>query len=407
KDLNCVNDEGSIGPLGYKGYKEVSFISRCVCSVYKMEVLRDTTTQTRPLFRVTTNNGDQEYANKLFLQCDKCRMMVHARCYEELEPVDGVLWLCNLCRPGAPEVSPPCCLCPVTGGAMKPTTDGRWAHLACAMWIPETCLSDIKKMEPVDGINRISKVITSIRTVGSFYVAFVVFLMELVSSVQTMLVMLHIILFALVLLDFVLRLQVVPLDEDEENQCIRLLSFCKRHSPNHSTERVAPDERIGQLPSQQSDILMFFQDVCRLMQAIKDHERVRIYGASVRMAIWHAACAAPRALNHSSGLGTFIDKAIILMAKMLSAVVTENGLRYHSDMINNAYEGIDSSRVNQCISIDKFYEQRPTKNIPVTLQIPIPICQRRPIVSEQKPILPKLSNGFCSIPTLGIRRKEQ
>lgn len=22
------------------------------------------------------------------------------------------------------------------GGAMKPTTDGRWAHLACAMWIP-------------------------------------------------------------------------------------------------------------------------------------------------------------------------------------------------------------------------------------------------------------------------------
>ncbi|GKF87925.1 histone-lysine N-methyltransferase ATX2-like protein, partial [Tanacetum coccineum] len=65
---------------------------------------------------------------------------VHARCYGELEPVNGVLWLCNLCRPGAPEVSPPCCLCPVTGGAMKPTTDGRWAHLACAMWIPGSSL---------------------------------------------------------------------------------------------------------------------------------------------------------------------------------------------------------------------------------------------------------------------------
>lgn len=49
------------------------------------------------------------------------------------------------------------------------------------------------------------------------------------------------------------RLQVVPIDEDEENQCIRLLSFCKRHSPNPSIERVAPDERMGQLPSQQSD----------------------------------------------------------------------------------------------------------------------------------------------------------
>ena len=85
-------------------------------------------------------------------------MQVHARCYGELEPLDGVLWLCNLCRPGAPRVAPRCCLCPVTGirlcytpckvrlctyviqsllgGAMKPTTDGRWAHLACAIWIP-------------------------------------------------------------------------------------------------------------------------------------------------------------------------------------------------------------------------------------------------------------------------------
>lgn len=24
----------------------------------------------------------------------------------------------------------------VLGGAMKPTVDGRWAHLACAIWIP-------------------------------------------------------------------------------------------------------------------------------------------------------------------------------------------------------------------------------------------------------------------------------
>lgn len=34
------------------------------------------------------------------------------------------------------------------------------------------------------------------------------------------------------------------MDEDEENQCIRLLSFCKRHSPNPSNERTLPDERI-------------------------------------------------------------------------------------------------------------------------------------------------------------------
>ncbi|GJX57202.1 hypothetical protein Tco_0287099 [Tanacetum coccineum] len=143
---------------------------------------------------------------------------VHARCYEELEPVDRVLWLCNLCHLGAPEVSPPCCLCPVTGGAMKPTTDGRWAHLACAMWIP------------VDGMNKISKCSNN-----ACYVAYHPLCSRVVG-------------FCAELADAD-RLQVVPLDEDEENQCIRLLSLCKRHSPNRSTERVAPDERIGQLPS--------------------------------------------------------------------------------------------------------------------------------------------------------------
>ncbi|KAK3006918.1 hypothetical protein RJ639_016800 [Escallonia herrerae] len=56
---------------------------------------------------------DEEYENNLFLQCDKCRMMVHARCYGELEPLNGILWFCNLCRSGAPEFPPPCCLCPV------------------------------------------------------------------------------------------------------------------------------------------------------------------------------------------------------------------------------------------------------------------------------------------------------
>ena len=72
---------------------------------------------------------------------------------------------------------------------MKPTTDGHWAHLACAIWIPglfvnfvwlhlcfiillfdhckhlaETCLADIKKMEPIDGISRINKVFVFVCT---------------------------------------------------------------------------------------------------------------------------------------------------------------------------------------------------------------------------------------------------
>ncbi|GJZ10290.1 splicing factor U2af large subunit B [Tanacetum coccineum] len=43
KDLNCVNDDGSIWPLGYTATRKFpSLADPSVCSVYKMEVLRDT-----------------------------------------------------------------------------------------------------------------------------------------------------------------------------------------------------------------------------------------------------------------------------------------------------------------------------------------------------------------------------
>ncbi|KAK4341469.1 hypothetical protein RND71_039970 [Anisodus tanguticus] len=195
---------------------------------------------------------DEEYENNLFLQCDKCRMMVHARCYGEREPLDGVLWLCNLCRPGAPVVPPPCCLCPVIGGAMKPTTDGHWAHLACAIWIPETCLSDIKRMEPIDGLSRISKdrwkLLCSI--CGVPYGACIQ------CSNHTCRVAYHPLCaraagFCVELEDED-RLHLIPMDDDEEDQCIRLLSFCKKHRAV-SNERPAVDECVGQKACEYSD----------------------------------------------------------------------------------------------------------------------------------------------------------
>ncbi|XP_062170462.1 histone-lysine N-methyltransferase ATX2 isoform X1 [Alnus glutinosa] len=195
---------------------------------------------------------DEEYENNLFLQCDKCRMMVHARCYGELEPVDGVLWLCNLCRPGAPNPPPPCCLCPVIGGAMKPTTDGRWAHLACAIWIPETCLSDVKRMEPIDGLSRINKdrwkLLCSI--CGVSYGACIQ------CSNNTCYVAYHPLCARAAGLCVELededRLYLLAVDDDEEDQCIRLLSFCKKHR-QPSNERSAADERLGRVSRQCSD----------------------------------------------------------------------------------------------------------------------------------------------------------
>ncbi|GMH29110.1 hypothetical protein Nepgr_030953 [Nepenthes gracilis] len=198
----------------------------------------------KDLDRCSVCHMDEEYENNLFLQCDKCRMMVHARCYGE-ESVDGVLWLCNLCRPGLHTPTPPCCLCPVVGGAMKPTTDGKWAHLACAIWIPETCLSDIKRMEPIDGLSRINKdrwkLLCSI--CGVSYGACIQ------CSNSTCRVAYHPLCARAAGLCVELededRLHLMSVDDDEEEQCIRLLSFCKKHrQPTH--ERANLGEWFGQ-----------------------------------------------------------------------------------------------------------------------------------------------------------------
>lgn len=50
-----------------------------------------------------------------------------------------------------------CILCPNEGGAFKQTAHGDWVHLLCAIWVPETRVVNEVFMEPVAGVERISK----------------------------------------------------------------------------------------------------------------------------------------------------------------------------------------------------------------------------------------------------------
>lgn len=57
---------------------------------------------------------------------------------------------------GGPQ--PQCCLCPVQGGALKPTDiPGLWCHAACLQWIPEVSVNDPSRMEPITNIQAIQK----------------------------------------------------------------------------------------------------------------------------------------------------------------------------------------------------------------------------------------------------------
>jgi hypothetical protein len=67
-------------------------------------------------------------------------------CYGVPElPDQGDMWLCRACElKEEGKAAPQCCLCPVAGGALKPTTiPGLWCHAACLQWIPEVGGCDV------------------------------------------------------------------------------------------------------------------------------------------------------------------------------------------------------------------------------------------------------------------------
>lgn len=100
--------------------------------------------------------GDNECENlNAIVFCDGCNLAVHQECYGVPFIPEGQ-WLCRKCTV-SPDRPVSCILCPQEGGAFKQTADGAWAHLLCAMWIPETGVSNSVYMEPIDGVDAIPK----------------------------------------------------------------------------------------------------------------------------------------------------------------------------------------------------------------------------------------------------------
>lgn len=89
---------------------------------------------------------DAEDGNEIIF-CDACMMCAHQHCYGVLEIPEGT-WLCNPCSRGI--LSPPCCLCPNKGGAMKRIKDSyEWIHVICAWWVPEVKIEDVRYIERI------------------------------------------------------------------------------------------------------------------------------------------------------------------------------------------------------------------------------------------------------------------
>jgi hypothetical protein len=95
---------------------------------------------------------DWDY-NKIII-CNRCQIAVHQECYGAKSVKDFTSWVCRSCE--TPNIERDCCLCPVKGGALKPTdVEPLWVHVTCAWFQPEVSFSSDEKMEPALGILRI------------------------------------------------------------------------------------------------------------------------------------------------------------------------------------------------------------------------------------------------------------
>ncbi|KAF2709795.1 hypothetical protein K504DRAFT_491214 [Pleomassaria siparia CBS 279.74] len=105
------------------------------------------------------DDGDCENTNAIVF-CDGCDLAVHQECYGVPFIPEGQ-WLCRRCQlvgRGTPVSDHPGCIfCPNIDGAFKQTTAMKWAHLLCAMWIPEVSLGNATFQEPVQDVEKVPK----------------------------------------------------------------------------------------------------------------------------------------------------------------------------------------------------------------------------------------------------------
>ena len=94
--------------------------------------------------------NENGYAENPLFFCDGrgCNVAVHQACYGIVQVPSGP-WFCCKCEWQERGAHVRCVLCPNRVGALKRTDTNSWAHVICALYIPEVRFHNVSTMEPI------------------------------------------------------------------------------------------------------------------------------------------------------------------------------------------------------------------------------------------------------------------
>ncbi|KAH7315192.1 hypothetical protein KP509_21G038700 [Ceratopteris richardii] len=142
--LQSMTDNGAAG-LAYQVYSQEQVLKAYLQLPYEPVAVKWT------LERCAVCGWVEDYDYNQMLVCNSCQIAVHEECYGVRASETGTSFICRACE--SPGETRQCCLCPVQGGALKPSVvPDVWVHVYCAWFVKGVFFQDIKKMEPADGI---------------------------------------------------------------------------------------------------------------------------------------------------------------------------------------------------------------------------------------------------------------